>query len=140
MEGHNRFAVLSYLSPYWVTLHPVANNRVAYLRGIRILAVFHDQLVFAVSMVLRDRRETLSISQSDLARKSGLHRSYIGDLERGSRNISLKNLSRLASALDMAPSKLLSLAEKKYAADGPFKLKKKVSSTPTKISKRRTSA
>ena len=51
------------------------------------MAVFHDQLVFAVSMVLRDRRESLSISQSDLARKSGLHRSYIGDLERGSRGM-----------------------------------------------------
>jgi transcriptional regulator with XRE-family HTH domain len=76
-------------------------------------------------MVLRDRREALDISQSDLARKSGLHRSYIGDLERGSRNLSLKNLSRLATALDMAPSKMLSLAEKKMAAEGPFKLKKK---------------
>jgi transcriptional regulator with XRE-family HTH domain len=85
----------------------------------------HEQLVFAVSMVLRDRREALDISQSDLARKSGLHRSYIGDLERGSRNLSLKNLSRLATALDMAPSKMLSLAEKKMAAEGPFKLKKK---------------
>ncbi len=85
----------------------------------------HEQLVFAVSMVLRDRREALDISQSDLARISGLHRSYIGDLERGSRNLSLKNLSRLATALDMAPSKMLSLAEKKMAAEGPFKLKKK---------------
>ena len=85
----------------------------------------HEQLVFAVSMVLRDRREALDISQSDLARKSGLHRSYIGDLERGSRNLSLKNLSRLATALDMAPSKMLSLAEKKMATEGPFKLKKK---------------
>jgi hypothetical protein len=35
----------------------------------------HEQLVFAVSMVLRDRREALDISQSDLARKSGLHLS-----------------------------------------------------------------
>ena len=85
----------------------------------------HEQLVFAVSMILRDRRETLDISQSDLARKSGLHRSYIGDLERGSRNLSLKNLSRLAEALELAPSKMLALAEKRMASEGPFKLKKK---------------
>jgi transcriptional regulator with XRE-family HTH domain len=90
----------------------------------------HEQLVFAVSMILRDRRETLDISQSDLARKSGLHRSYIGDLERGSRNLSLKNLSRLAEALELAPSKMLSLAEKKMASEGPFKLKNKTVAKP----------
>ena len=100
----------------------------------------HEQLVFAVSMILRDRRETLNISQSELARKSGLHRSYIGDLERGSRNLSLKNLSRLATALELAPSKMLSLAEKRLAAEGPFKLKKKpaapkVAARPAKSTK-----
>ncbi len=85
----------------------------------------HDQLVFAVALVLCHRRETLLVSQSELARRSGLHRSYIGDLERGSRNISIKNVSRLASALDMPASKVLALAEKKLARDGPFRLKKK---------------
>jgi transcriptional regulator with XRE-family HTH domain len=84
----------------------------------------HEKLVYAVSLVLRDRREVLSISQSDLARKSGLHRSYIGDLERGFRNLSLKNLSRLSVALDMVPSKLLMLAEKKMATEGAVKLPK----------------
>ncbi|MDR3614424.1 MAG: helix-turn-helix domain-containing protein [Candidatus Obscuribacterales bacterium] len=81
----------------------------------------HEKLVYAVSLVLRDRREVLSISQSDLARKSGLHRSYIGDLERGFRNLSLKNLSRLSAALDMVPSKLLVLAEKKMATGAVVK-------------------
>ena len=85
----------------------------------------HDQLVFALSLILRERRESLEISQSDLARKSGLHRSYIGDLERGSRNISVKNLSRLSSALEVPASKVLGMAEKRMAADGPYKLKKK---------------
>ena len=101
----------------------------------------HEQLVFAVSMILRDRREALDISQSDLARKSGLHRSYIGDLERGSRNLSLKNLSRLAEALELAPSKMLSLAEKKLASEGPFKVKKKSAAKPasTKASSARGS-
>ena len=92
----------------------------------------HDQLVFALSLILRERRETLEISQSDLARKSGLHRSYIGDLERGSRNISVKNLSRLASALEVPASKVLAMAEKRMAADGPYKLKKKKAATPAK--------
>jgi transcriptional regulator with XRE-family HTH domain len=96
-------------------------------------------------MILRDRRESLDISQSDLARKSGLHRSYIGDLERGSRNLSLKNLSRLATALELSPSKMLSLAEKKMASEGPFKLKKKtapktVSAKATKTTKRTAAA
>lgn len=88
----------------------------------------HDQLVVAISMILRDRREALLISQSDLARRSGLHRSYIGDLERGSRNISVRNLNRLAHALGMQASKMLALAEKRLAAEGPFKTRKRKAS------------
>jgi transcriptional regulator with XRE-family HTH domain len=88
-------------------------------------AFVHDQLVFALSLILRERREALDVSQSDLARRSGLHRSYIGDLERGSRNISVKNLSRLSEALEVPASKILGLAEKRMASDGPYKLKKR---------------
>lgn len=77
----------------------------------------HEQLVLTLSTILRDRRELMEISQSDLARRSGLHRSYIGDLERGSRNISVRNLSRLAVAMGMQPSKLLSLAERKMTTE-----------------------
>jgi transcriptional regulator with XRE-family HTH domain len=92
----------------------------------------HDQLVFALSLILRERREFLEISQSDLARKSGLHRSYIGDLERGSRNISVKNLSRLSSALEVPASKVMAMAEKRMASDGPYKLKKKKAAAPAR--------
>lgn len=88
-----------------------------------------DQLVFATALVLVKRRETLHISQSELARLSGLHRSYIGDFERGARNIAIKNLSRLASALDTTAAKVLAQAEKKVVNEGPFKLKKKKSNT-----------
>ena len=83
----------------------------------------HDQLVMALSLAVRDRREHLQVSQSELARRSGLHRSYIGDLERGARSISVKNLSRLASALGLTASSLLRLAEKKMASEGPFQAK-----------------
>jgi len=74
-----------------------------------------------LSSVLRDRREQLQLSQSDLARISGLHRSYIGDLERGSRNVSVRNLSRLAAAVNLSASKLLSMAEKEMTTKKPVK-------------------
>lgn len=46
-------------------------------------------------------------SQEQLAFKCGLHRTYISDIERGTRNISLKNLEKLAKALEVSVSKLL---------------------------------
>ncbi|GAA0202864.1 hypothetical protein GCM10008944_20670 [Cytobacillus oceanisediminis] len=54
---------------------------------------------------LRDEREE---SLESLAAKSrGLHWSYIGHLERTGKNITLTNLLRLASALDIDPSELV---------------------------------
>ncbi len=57
--------------------------------------------------VLRHRNK-LGISQEELAARSGLHRTYIGDIERGKRNVSLENILRLATALETTPSDLLS--------------------------------
>lgn len=48
---------------------------------------------------IRDRRQRLRISQEDLAELSGLDRTYIGGIERGERNPSLKNIARIAAAL-----------------------------------------
>jgi len=77
----------------------------------------HDKLIVALGEVLQERRNKLSLSQNELARTSDFHRSYISDVERGYRNISLKNLSKLASALQMPVSNLLALAEQKV---GPY--------------------
>lgn len=56
---------------------------------------------------LREIRKNKSLSQEELAFKSGLHRTYISDIERGSRNVSLKNIERIAKALGTKAQDLL---------------------------------
>ena len=56
---------------------------------------------------VRLRRKELGFSQEELAGISGLHRTYIGSLERGERNISLANVVRIANALEIDPSELV---------------------------------
>ncbi len=57
---------------------------------------------------IKSLRSDLSLSQEELADKCGLHRTYVGAIERGERNITLSSLELLASALDVDVPTLLS--------------------------------
>jgi transcriptional regulator with XRE-family HTH domain len=52
-------------------------------------------------------RNKLSLSQEEFATRCGLHRTYVGDIERGKRNVGLINIIRIATALGVPPSSLL---------------------------------
>jgi transcriptional regulator with XRE-family HTH domain len=58
--------------------------------------------------VIRSHREALGLSQEELAARAGLHRTYIGSVERGERNISLKNIYLIAEALNTSAGRILS--------------------------------
>lgn len=55
---------------------------------------------------VRAYRQRLGISQETLAERADLHRTYVTDVERGARNLSLESISRLAGALELSISSL----------------------------------
>lgn len=56
-------------------------------------------------------RQALGISQEELAFRAGLHRTYIGMVERAERSISLQNAKKIADALNVKLDNLLSNGE-----------------------------
>jgi len=56
---------------------------------------------------LRARREARGLSQEAFADLVGVHRTYMGGVERGERNLTLKSVERLASRIDADPLELL---------------------------------
>jgi DNA-binding XRE family transcriptional regulator len=67
----------------------------------------------ALGQAISNRRRQLGLSQQGLSDLADLHRTYIADIERGARNVSLKNIARVAAALGLRISELFWEAENK---------------------------
>lgn len=65
----------------------------------RLVAVFADNV--------RRRRLELGLSQESLAERAGVHRTYIGMLERAEKNVTIYNIERIADALQVEAAVLL---------------------------------
>ncbi len=60
---------------------------------------------------LRSLRHARGWSQEKMAEKCGLHRTYVGAIERGERNVTLETLNELATALGVSAAELISDSE-----------------------------
>ena len=58
---------------------------------------------------IRNERLKQGLSQEELAARAGVHRTYIGMIERGEKNITLMNIEKIAQALDLAIHELTNL-------------------------------
>lgn len=70
-----------------------------------------DPLQVAFGRAIRRARNARKVSQETLAELSEINRTYMGDVERGERNLALKNMSKIARALGLRLSQLLRAME-----------------------------
>lgn len=64
------------------------------------------EILVLLGMRIRKLRNGLGISQEEFAERCGFDRTYISMIERGKRNMSFSNLSKIASGLDVSVSQL----------------------------------
>jgi transcriptional regulator with XRE-family HTH domain len=69
------------------------------------------QMQHSLGRIIQARRNKLGYSQESFADYIGVHRTYVGSVERGERNITLKNLLVIAKGLKMPLSTMIAVAE-----------------------------
>lgn len=69
-------------------------------------------LLIGLGQAIRDLRAEQNLSQERLSLDSGVHRNYIGGIERAERQPTLTTIETLAQTLDIRPSELIARAER----------------------------
>lgn len=66
-----------------------------------------SQILIKFGKNVREKRVGQGLSQEELAELAGVHRTYIGMIERAEKNITLRNIERVANALNLTSDELL---------------------------------
>jgi transcriptional regulator with XRE-family HTH domain len=69
---------------------------------LTIVYSMKTELSLNFGKIIREFRKEKGISQEELAFRSNLHRTYIGMIERGEKNITLENIEKLSKGLDVS--------------------------------------
>ena len=77
--------------------------------------VDESAIVGIVAANVRRARKALNLSQEELAFEAGLDRTYISQVERGKRNMTIVVLARLATALHTTPERLIATGSRRGA-------------------------
>ncbi len=72
-----------------------------------MIILMKTEILIKFGQQLRKRRAELGLSQEELANRAGVHRTYIGMIERAEKNITLKNIEKISKALKIEIDKLM---------------------------------
>ena len=75
------------------------------------------QLLLGLAAVLRDERSSNGWSQEKLAEQAGVHRNYVGTIERAEQAPTITTVTLISNALDLEVSELLAKAEERAKAN-----------------------
>ena len=75
------------------------------------LSIMKREILIKFGQKVRGERTKLGLSQEALASRAGVHRTYVGMIERAEKNITLENIEKIAKALGISLEKLMTLGK-----------------------------
>ena len=70
-----------------------------------------EAAIRGLGRTVRKERERMKLSQEDFAELCDLHRTYVGQVERGEKNLSFENILKISKAMGLRPSRLFQKAK-----------------------------